>query len=481
MLLMLLVLASGVAPTPHPVVPNAPPASAARDVATSATPVAFDQQALGFGEAWQFGSVQAAYTLRNQGTTPARVVGIVPAQPGAQVEFEPGLALPPGGQVVVRIRQALGTRLGRVAFRYSVSIEPGAVLRKLTLAGFVQSAYDPERAVLDFGTVDRALGGTRLLGLATREAARLGVLAIEGAPEWLRVEAQPDASDSARAAVQLRARVGAGAPLGLQAGVLRVRTDLERQPIYEVAWRAAIFGDAVPAQPGLDLGLLRQGAPHTATLRLQSRTRSALDVRRVEVDGTDVQASARPCEHEPGCVDLHVQAKPHQLGTLAGRLLVHLAGTDEALPIPYAGLVVRTDAQVRDLPLPESPAETAAPAPTPTTTPSPVPSAGPTSDARRVTLRWRAARETGVYGYLVYRAVQREGPYVRLAPAIVRVPEDGAVEHAYEYVDADVLPGHTYFYYLDSISSTGSKQTFSGVLTRRIAPDTHTPTPVGPP
>ena len=36
-------------------------------------------------------------------------------------------------------------------------------------------------------------------------------------------------------------------------------------------------------------------------------------------------------------------------------------------------------------------------------------------------LEWKATKEEGVYGYLVYRATDREGPYRRLGREIVHV------------------------------------------------------------
>lgn len=453
------------------------PTVAASGATPSATLV-FDTQSATFGDGWQFGAAHATYVLRNTGTARARVLGVEPAQPGGDIQLDPGPELLPGASLVVRVRQDLGARLGRAAFRYSVRTDqPGAALRKLTLSGFVQSAYDPERALLDLGALDQTLGGERALVLATREASHLRVVGIEGAPAWLHVDAQPEASDPARPGLRLRARVAAGAPLGLQAGVLRVRTDLARQPTYELAWRAAIFGDVVPAQPGLDLGLLRLGESRQATLALRSRTQAAVRLTRVEVDGPGLHVEAVACDHEPGCVELRLGVEPRELGTLAGRVLVHLVGASEPLPIPYAGLVVRPDTQVRDLPLP--PDEPEPPTPTPPVASTPTrgaaEAAAPVASERRVTLRWRAARESGVHGFLVYRAERREGPYLRLNAATITVPEDGAAEHVYEYFDDDVHAGHAYFYYLDSVSTSGVKQTFSGVLTRRIAAEARPP------
>jgi hypothetical protein len=82
------------------------------------------------------------------------------------------------------------------------------------------------------------------------------------------------------------------------------------------------------------------------------------------------------------------------------------------------------------------------------------------------TLNWSATTETGVYGYLVYRSENRAGPFRRINTGIVRVPADGAETHAYTYEDGEVVPGRTYYYYLDAVAETGVKQRFSGVVSK---------------
>ena len=82
------------------------------------------------------------------------------------------------------------------------------------------------------------------------------------------------------------------------------------------------------------------------------------------------------------------------------------------------------------------------------------------------TLSWTAESEQGVYGYLVYRAEERDGPFLRVNETIVRVPADEAERHEYTWVDSDVEPGKVYHYYLDAVSTEGVKQRFSGILSR---------------
>ncbi len=85
-------------------------------------------------------------------------------------------------------------------------------------------------------------------------------------------------------------------------------------------------------------------------------------------------------------------------------------------------------------------------------------------------LVWRAKAERGIYGYLVYRAADRQGPFVRRNKAVVRadgVGEDGVGRYVFR--DCEVEAGKTYYYYLDYVTNTGLKVRFSGVQTKRVA------------
>lgn len=103
-------------------------------------------------------------------------------------------------------------------------------------------------------------------------------------------------------------------------------------------------------------------------------------------------------------------------------------------------------------------------------------SGGPQDDFRkavdfepRVILRWQATHEEGAYGYNIYRAFRRQGPFRRINAEILHVGEAGAVIASYEHFDFDVEPGKTYFYYLDLVSTTGHKQRFSGVIKKTVS------------
>jgi len=104
-------------------------------------------------------------------------------------------------------------------------------------------------------------------------------------------------------------------------------------------------------------------------------------------------------------------------------------------------------------------------------TPTPTPTAsGDPADPPQVVLRWTASQEDGVYGYLVYRADRRAGPFRRVNREIIHV-QRGQPEAAgaYRFVDTAVEPGRTYFYYLDVVSMGGLKQRLSGVISKEVA------------
>jgi hypothetical protein len=94
----------------------------------------------------------------------------------------------------------------------------------------------------------------------------------------------------------------------------------------------------------------------------------------------------------------------------------------------------------------------------------------------QATLEWKAAKEEGVYGYVVYRATAREGPYLRVGREIVHVSRELGEVHSYRFVDATVDAGKTYFFYLDKVATTGEKTRFSGVVSKTV-PATPPPTP----
>jgi hypothetical protein len=88
---------------------------------------------------------------------------------------------------------------------------------------------------------------------------------------------------------------------------------------------------------------------------------------------------------------------------------------------------------------------------------------------RLARLSWDAGQEDQAYGFLIYRSDRPDGPFRRVNARIVLV-SDAPPPHRYTYEDHDVEPGHSYYYYLESISKGGMKARLSGVVTKVIPP-----------
>ena len=87
-------------------------------------------------------------------------------------------------------------------------------------------------------------------------------------------------------------------------------------------------------------------------------------------------------------------------------------------------------------------------------------------------LRWQARNEKGVYGYLVFRAEKPEGPFLRISREIIHsrpAGQDEAEVSSYQFVDADVAGGQTYYYTLDLVANNGQKRRFSGVIAKTVS------------
>ena len=84
-------------------------------------------------------------------------------------------------------------------------------------------------------------------------------------------------------------------------------------------------------------------------------------------------------------------------------------------------------------------------------------------------LTWRVSDEKAVFGYIVYRAEHREGPFRRANKDIIRKNGKQADAGQYRFDDGSLEAGKTYYYFIDVISEYGRKQRLSGVRSKTAA------------
>lgn len=106
-----------------------------------------------------------------------------------------------------------------------------------------------------------------------------------------------------------------------------------------------------------------------------------------------------------------------------------------------------------------------APAGTPATAPAAPPAATPVPDEPPFNrLKWSTASEVDNFGFDIYRSTAEDGPFDRLT--LKPIPGAGTVDEPryYEYKDTAIDPGVEYFYYVESISVDGIRETFSPII-----------------
>lgn len=420
-----------------------------------------------FPDAFQHATLRHTFRFTNRGTREVVIEEGFGLKPGATVTFRPA-RVPPGAQGTIEVAQDVKDALGDTSFRFAlVTDEPGVARYRMSLSGFVMSAFAPGLVLADFGRVRRGAPLEKTIEITSREVDRLQVLRVEDVPAFLEVDAH-ERSGLAGEGLLVRVRLKEQPPLGLSTGRVVLSTNAPVQPRLELHYAAQVFGDVEPETHPLSFQLVRIGEPRTIDVRLRSRSGRPFEVKEVVDTLGVVDVESEPCDGGTGpspCVLLHATA--HVLGplTLQGSLLVKIEGDAEVVPLAYGGLVVAPQARVQDL-------DAAAVAPPPAAPAAPA--VPPAADAPAAAppprgISWRARNDEDLYGYLVYRADKEIGPYRRVSD-VIRVGTERGVDHRYVFDDPTAVPGRTYFYYLDTIDRRGTTERFSPVRSRVTPP-----------
>lgn len=73
-----------------------------------------------------------------------------------------------------------------------------------------------------------------------------------------------------------------------------------------------------------------------------------------------------------------------------------------------------------------------------------------------VTVEWSTASELNTAGFNLARGDDQAGPFTRLNAEMIPASPDPLVGGSYVYTDTQVSAGHTYFYQLEEVETTGS-------------------------
>lgn len=80
-----------------------------------------------------------------------------------------------------------------------------------------------------------------------------------------------------------------------------------------------------------------------------------------------------------------------------------------------------------------------------------------------VVLRWSTATEFERYGYHVYRGADPDGPFERLTDESIPAAGSTDLPQHYRFEDRTARPGSVYFYFVESVSTSGERERFTPV------------------
>ncbi len=90
----------------------------------------------------------------------------------------------------------------------------------------------------------------------------------------------------------------------------------------------------------------------------------------------------------------------------------------------------------------------------------------PSAAAPPRVLRWSTANEFENYGYHVYRGLQEDGPFERLTEEAIPGAGTTDLPQSYRFEDPTAEPGVDYYYYVESVSTSGQRKRLTPV--RRV-------------
>jgi hypothetical protein len=79
-----------------------------------------------------------------------------------------------------------------------------------------------------------------------------------------------------------------------------------------------------------------------------------------------------------------------------------------------------------------------------------------TATGATVMVEWTTASELNTAGFNVYRSASPAGPFTRINGDLIPASPDPLVGGSYIFTDTTVMAGHTYYYQLEDVESSGA-------------------------
>lgn len=424
------------------------------------------------GERQQFESVSCEIALRNTGDAPIHVTKA--RAMFAWDSIEPQVTVPAKGAAYLKATIATRDAAGSSKHSFQLTTDEPGVLsqRGASVVAFVSTVLDQPTPSLDFGGVKVSTGPvSKEIALSSREVPDFRILAIESKPDYIDAAVGTDGKT-------VRATIRNDAPWGLIHDKIKLKINAPQQKEAWITVDANVIGEVAPNGNPFAFGLMRTNTKNEFLVRLTSELGKDFEIGSTKLEHFKGKVDVEPCRPAmAGCRMLRiVVSNDQQQGRLQGKVLVTLPGFKRTLPIDVVGMLLAPEVKVHDLNeeiekagekggmspaaasaqsnslnLKQAISRTAANAET-----APPPGTGPL-------LRWSVANDGSVYGYIIYRADDEHGSFLRVNKNLIRTSGEPSKQGVqYQWRDDSAVSGKTYWYQIGTVKNNGDKQLLSG-------------------
>jgi hypothetical protein len=425
------------------------------------------------GEVYSFHAAECNIAFANTGNNSEVVENIAPTTAGGLI-YPVRLVIPAHTTKYVTAKIDTGNSVGSKVFRFRYKLNDDASAHEIKVQAFVLNVLDEVRPELDFGVVDllsKSSSREKSIQLSTKEVEHFRINRVLEAPKWIDVHLSGDRQG-------IRAVVKKNAPLGILSGYVKLGINTPRQSEAWVLVKANVHGDVVPDANPLDMGLMRFGNKNEYLIRLVSRSGRSIDIKNVSLSGFVGEVAALPCvPAESFCRMVKLSVSDQQgAGAVKGDISVEIPGVRGRVSITVWGLLFPENVKFDtfdgksegDPKKGGDGASNAAQSAKEGASPKigeAIQKAIDESSRNELPppagdgplLKWAIANGSSLYGFQIYRADKKSGPYVLLNYSPIRaIQADDNIK--YQWRDEAATPGRTYWYYIGTVDMSGQKK-----------------------
>lgn len=407
--------------------------------------------------------VSVSVSLTNQ-TDKSLQVRVAPRYAGDQVLIDAPISLAGNQNVTIKLAIQTESQSGNLVRYFDVFPagvrDSGDPIGSFAVRGFVDWVVDPDSLNIDFGNVDVGKGAARDVELRLRPGAEIRLKGVSRGSSRFSAEVLGPK--------KLRLSSRSDAPLGLFDEYLVFSASDSDQKFVSVRVRGQFFAGVIPSSNPVDFGLVRTGDAPEQIIQLEDLNGKAIQIGSIRIEGVSAHATLQECAPQAvSCKNIKLKLSDLEArGLNKGKMFLELLPSGKIMPIHFGAVVIGKDTQIRNL---EEDMKASAALEPPVSsilqraTQVPVrPLEMPKPGGDGPLLTWQATSEYGVFGYEVYRAESKDGPFKRVGEGIIpRLDKSFDKGSIYRWRDADYESGKTYWYYVNVVMENGTKREFT--------------------